>query len=145
MKNLLCVTALIVAGGQVFADDGQLSGADLNGFGLSGMQVIGDAEGMEVRGSASWASVQGGSYSFLTSPWSFSNTGTGNGFIAGAAGNLASMAEGFSESLSTASNVDTGLEIVEGTPHVGSFSSESWTHTLTLGIGSTGGAYATAE
>ena len=147
MKNLICVTALIVAGGQAFAEDGQLSGADLNAFGLSGMQIIGDAEGMEVRGSASWASVRGDSYSFLTSPviWSIANTWTSNGFIAGAEGNLASTAEGFSESLSTATNVDTGLEVVQGIPHVGSFSSESWTRTATLGIGSTGGAFATAQ
>ena len=67
MKNALClvVAALVVLGAiPAFAGDGNVSPATLSALGLGGMQVVSDAEGMQVRGTS--ASVQATSLSLFS-------------------------------------------------------------------------------
>lgn len=88
--------ALAMTASQAFAGDGQVSQSGLEAFGLGGMQVVSDAEGMAVRGQASFAFVGGGSFSFLP------GTGTANVYAAGAQNNnRSSTANGGSNSAST--------------------------------------------
>lgn len=67
MKNVLClvVAALVVLGAtSAFAGDGTVPRATLSALGLGGMQVVSDAEGMQVRGTS--ASVQATSLSIFS-------------------------------------------------------------------------------
>ncbi len=153
MKNLICVAALVVAGGQGFADDGQLSRTDLNAFGLSGMQIIGDAEGMQVRGSGSAVSVRGSSWSFLdvvidSLLYEGTTTITGDGYTetrnfydAEASNNLESSAEGASNSLSSFYTRRWGQTYSEGVQNI----RFTWNYNQQRDLGSVGGAYATAR
>ena len=63
-KALAFVLPLVVAAMPAFADDGQVSRSALADLGLSGMEVVSDEAGMEVRGMSSNASVYGGSLVF---------------------------------------------------------------------------------
>jgi hypothetical protein len=57
MKTLLSVAALVVlAGSSAMAADGRVSHQSLSKMGLSGMQVMSDAQGMAVRGQFAIAS-----------------------------------------------------------------------------------------
>ncbi len=113
--------ALTLTAGQAFAGDGQVSRSGLEAFGLSGLQVVSDADGMAVRGQASFAFVAGGSYSFLP------GTGSANEYAAGAAHRYGpSQAEGGSTSQSALSIQFNG-------------------NILTINNGSAGGAYASAR
>jgi hypothetical protein len=67
MKNALClvVAAVVVLGAiPAFAGDGNVPQATLSALGLGNMQVVSDAEGMQVRGTSS--SVQATSLSLFS-------------------------------------------------------------------------------
>jgi len=66
MKNAIAVIAVLLVAGasSAFAEDGQVSDSALSAIGLSGMQVVSDAEGMQVRGMSSNAMSMGTSLIF---------------------------------------------------------------------------------
>ena len=142
MKHLICVAALMVVGTQTFADDGKLSQIDLNAFGLSGIQLVSDAEGMTVRGTASWAGAPGWTESDIDrSPHSSEDAYSFNEYDAFAENNNDSEAAGGSESFSAESWVDSGSINYQG----GSDIIVDWTLSDTFTIGSGGGAGAQAN
>ena len=62
---MLALGVVVVAGfaGQSLAADGNLSNSMLSDMGLSGMQVMSDTQGQEVRGS--FAAAWGSSYAYV--------------------------------------------------------------------------------
>ena len=58
---LLCSAALALLAAPALADDGQISKATLNSLGLRSLQVIADADGMNIRGFSSSAFAFGAS------------------------------------------------------------------------------------
>jgi len=53
MKTLLaCASLVLLSAGSAFAGDGQVADSTLAKMGLSNMQVMTDAQGMDVRGMA---------------------------------------------------------------------------------------------
>ena len=142
MKNWICVAALMIAGTQTFAADGRLSPTDLDSFGLSGIQIISDAEGVDVRGTSSWANVEGKSRSSIGGGW-FHSTGTSatNEYKAKAENQNDSTAEGRSESFSREETVISGNINYQG--HTDVIVTGEVTTTYTIGSG--GAAFASAN
>ncbi len=65
MKNAVAVFAVLLAGAMpALAEDGRVSGTTLSALGLDGMEVVSDADGMEVRGMSSSAMSMGTSLVF---------------------------------------------------------------------------------
>ena len=59
MKNAVAVFAVLLAGAMpALAEDGRVSGTTLSALGLDGMEVVSDADGMEVRGMSSSATAK---------------------------------------------------------------------------------------
>ncbi|HEV8003087.1 MAG TPA: hypothetical protein VGP63_24590 [Planctomycetaceae bacterium] len=80
MKTLLSVAALVVlAAAPAMAGDGRVSHHSLSKMGLSGMQVMSDAQGMTVRGT-SVAVVFGASYAHISGEGG--SAGSVNGYFA---------------------------------------------------------------
>ena len=64
MKNyvgFLLSVLLVLATTPVFASDGNVSPSTLTALGLGGIQIMSDADGLEIRGMSSNAAVSGGS------------------------------------------------------------------------------------
>ncbi len=141
MKHLICVAALMLAGTQTFAEDGKLSQTDLNLFGLSGIQLVSDAEGMTVRGTYSEVNVEGYTESDLGGHWSSETTDSFNEYGAGAENNNDSQASGGSESFSRESENRSGSVNYQGYSDI----IVDWSITETYTIGSGGGAWAAAN
>ena len=139
MKHLICVAVLMLAGTQTLADDGKLSQTDLNAFGLSGIQLVSDAEGMDVRGTSSKVKVKGKSKSDIDN-WG-SETASKNKYKAKAKNNNDSQASGGSESFSRESWTDSGSVNYQGYSDI----IVDWSITETYTIGSGGGAWAAAN
>lgn len=64
MKYTLLATAVMLMGGAAMAGDGQVSQSTLSQLGLGELQVMTEAEGMEVRGMSSNAMSMGTSLVF---------------------------------------------------------------------------------
>ena len=123
MKNVITGLALVLAltATNAIAGEGQLSNNELDAFGLTSLNAVSDAEGMEIRGQGTFAFVAGGSYSSLP------GTATANVYAAGASHiTKSSQAEGGSIS---ASNFQITLN----------------SHVLSVSNGSAGGASASAK
>ena len=142
MKYLICVAALMIAGAQTFAEGGKLSQTELNSFGLSGIQLLSDAEGMDVRGTSSTVEVEGKSKSYIGGSWfSGGETSTENKYEAKANNHNSSIAEGGSLSFSHGSTSNSGSINYQGSSNV----NQTWNYEKTFTIGSGGGAFAFAD
>ena len=65
MRSVALVALLALIAAPAFAVDGNVSASTLNSLGLSGMETVSDAQGMQVRGMASaFAMVKGTSLIF---------------------------------------------------------------------------------
>ena len=141
MKHSICVAALMIVATQTFAADGKLSQTALQLFGLSGIQLVSDAEGMDVRGTSSYVYVAGTSESDIGSFFSSEDTYSFNGFEGWASNNNDSQAEGGSESFSHESTNNSGSINYQGFSDV----IIHWGLVDAFTIGSGGGAYAFAN
>ncbi|MCH2203866.1 MAG: hypothetical protein MK102_18020 [Fuerstiella sp.] len=92
------VIVLAMTATQAFATDVQVSKNTLEKFGLSGLEVVSDTDGMNVRGQGAFTYVSGGSYSILGGPGG--STGTWNRYRAGSSNQGTSRSSGGSGSAS---------------------------------------------
>ena len=98
------VVLLVVAAAPVFAADGNVPDATLSSLGLGGMQVMSDAQGMQVRGMSSSANATG----LLLLSGSLFDPETGSNSL----GTFSLFARGTAENagLNEASNADAELD-----------------------------------
>ena len=135
MSKMITALSIVFAmtATQAFAADGQVSQNALDAFGLSSLQVVSDADGMNVRGQGSFTYVSGGSFSAVGSP--FGATATANKYKAG------SLNKGTSDSAGGSESISYGIHVVENVAANGDVSSVS----RSLEIGSAGGSWASSR
>ena len=138
MSKMISGLAIVLAltATQAFAADGQVSQNALDAFGLSSLQVVSAADGMNVRGQGSYTFVGGGSYSRLsTNGDDGGDTGTRNVYTAG------SRNAGTSDSAGGSDSVSYSVRINIHTAANGDVSSTS----RSVEIGSAGSAWASSR
>jgi len=106
------VVLLVVAAAPVFAADGNVPDATLSSLGLGGMQVLSDAQGMQVRGMSSSANGSG----LLLLSGSLFDPETGSSSL----GSFALWGRGTAENagLNEASDADVSLSDSSGAPNL---------------------------
>jgi len=92
MKTLLTIASvLVLSASPAFAGEGQISKQSLAKMGLSGMQTMSDAQGMQIRGTAAIVIVSGKSTATVpgaTSTNSYYATASGSGSHAASGDNF---------------------------------------------------------
>ena len=138
MSKMITGMAIVLAmtATQAFAADGQVSQNALDAFGLSSLQVVSDADGMNVRGQGSFTYVSGDSGSGLdTNGDDGGGSGTDNRYKAGSANRGTSDSAGGTESFSYS------IRISVNTAANGDVSSVS----KSVEVGSGGGSWASSR
>jgi len=146
MKNALVIVAVLLCATSAFADDGTVSSSALDALGLGQMQVMSDAQGMEVRGMsganafALGASLGASQLLDIYQPGNFA-VGTDTNTDRGSDENLAaSVFSGVGTTTSGATNVGTAssvLNTLDTSALIGGVLTPSFTGTATITAGGT--------
>jgi len=138
MNKMVSGLAIVLAmtATQAFAADGQVSQNALDAFGLSSLQVVSDADGMNVRGQGSFTYVSGGSGGGLdTDGDGGGGSGGGNSYKAG------SLNRGTSDSAGGTESFSYSIRVNGNTAANGDVSGTS----MAVEVGSAGGSWASSR
>jgi hypothetical protein len=138
MNKMISGLAIVLAmtATQAFAADGQVSQNALDAFGLSSLQVVSDADGMNVRGQGSFTYVSGSSESELgTNGDDGGGSGAQNRYKAG------SLNKGTSDSAGGTESFSYSIRVTVNTAANGDVSSL----TQSVEVGSGGGSWASSR
>jgi len=138
MNKMISGLAIVLAmtAAQAFAADGQVSQNALDAFGLSSLQVVSDADGMNVRGQGSFTYVSGSSDSELsTNGDDGGGSGAQNSYKAG------SLNRGTSDSAGGTESFSYSIRVNVNTAANGDVSGNS----RAVEVGSGGGSWASSR